>query len=278
MYVEAAFWRETHRNEQERMILRTASAMHPNWVFCRESAALAHGLYVSWSRLSKLHVAQNNAQRSGSTAQTLWHRVMDTVPEHVDGIRVTPLVQTAADCMRALPFGESLAVADSALRTLGEDRSSFVEAIHGFVLGKRGAQKAVAVARHANPLSESGGESIARSIVLQEGFELPRLQVELPNLSNPDWPYRTDMLWRGTRRWPVDGELDGYEKYKNSAMTQGRELDELLFRQRIRDSRASLEGVTVMRFEFSDLTHPERFVALLERFGIPRSEKPVRLP
>ena len=32
-----------------------------------------------------------------------------------------------------------------------------------------------------------------------------------------------------------------------------------------------------MRLEFSGLTHPERFVALLERFGIPGSEKPVRL-
>lgn len=148
------------------------------------------------------------------------------------------MVQTAADCMRALPFGESLAVADSALRTLCEDRSSFVEPIHGFVFDKRGAQIAVAVAKRANPSSESGGESIARSIVLQEGIELPRLQAGLPNPSNPDWPYRADMLWRGTRRWPV--------------------------------------GVTVMRHEFSGLTHPERFVALLERIGIPRSEKPVR--
>lgn len=271
MYVESSLWNELSQRDRCLLLLRSVSARNPTWVFCHASAALVHGLYISWKHLREVHVWQSKAQKRGCSAGVIRHTgPSPCYPVVIEGIPVTPRLITAADCMRTLPFGESLAVADSALRLEGIDSDAFLTRVEDVVRGRHGAGHARQAASHANPLSESGGESIARSIMIENGFMLPKLQVVIPNRFEPDHPYRVDFCWVLPNGRLVIAEFGGFEKYRNPRMTRGRSLEETLFRQKVRDSRLSIEGAAVIHFDFDDIKNPERLVRLLEAFHVPR--------
>lgn len=270
LYAESTTWDGLDRRKRELTILRSESARNPSWVFCHASAAFAHGLFVSWRHLGRLHISQTRGQRGSSTPITQRHgrRAEGTVS--IEGIRVTPLMETAADCMRCFDFTEGLAIADSAMALSHMGKADFVEAISSEAQGRRNGRKAIETSRYADSLSESGGESMARAVMIREGFLLPRLQVVVPNLLDPSHPYRVDFYWVLPDGRILVGEFDGYDKYRNANMTHRGDFEEALFRQRVRDSRISLKGATVMRFDFYDVTHPHRLVNILEKYGVPR--------
>ena len=51
MYARAAYWSGLSKPEKMLHVMRTAQSIHPDWVFCHESAAVAFGLPVSYERL-----------------------------------------------------------------------------------------------------------------------------------------------------------------------------------------------------------------------------------
>lgn len=122
----------------------------------------------------------------------------------------------------------------------------------------------------ANPLSENGGESYARAVMIEEGFQVPTLQVELPDPISPSGTYRVDFLWRLPDGSYVAGEFDGLRKYNDPRYRGGRSANEVLIAERERESHLNALGLPVMRFKFADVLDRRRFVRLLEQFGIPR--------
>lgn len=128
-----------------------------------QSAALHHGFEVVTRPLVP-HVSISRTQRRRETELAcVLHRTKAPPPEIV----TTPL-QTVLDCARHLPFGEALAIADSALRLKKVEAAALADAAHL----SRGAGRAAVlrVAASADARAESALESMLRARVIDAGF------------------------------------------------------------------------------------------------------------
>jgi len=100
---------------------------------------------------------------------------------------VTDPARTVLDCARRLPFGEGLAVADSALRHRHVDQEALMAAAET-ARGPRSDQ-CRRVAREANPLAANPLESMLRGIALDvPGLSVrPQAEIRLPGfIVHPD--------------------------------------------------------------------------------------------
>ena len=256
--------------EQARMKMRTLSWMHPSWVFCAQSAAVMHGLEVSFDAASKLCIA--TGCRSTHMGKMSVSRVFlkCDYPVVVDGVVATPFDQTICDCTRLMPFDQALAVADSALRLGGVTGSELIGIVSHEAFHKRGAAQARLVASLADGRSENGGESIARAHMYELGYAVPDLQVEVRDPIEPSRSYRFDYLWK-TRDGLVAGELDGFAKYTDAAMMGVRDTAQVIVDERRRESRihAAID-VRFLRFSYAEACDLRFFDELLSTYGIPR--------
>lgn len=184
------------------------------------------------------------------------------------GIRATSLERSAVDCLLSMGFGDGMAVADATLRRLGSRANTLGEVLEQLGAGRRGVKGARLTLAHADPRSESGGESIARARMIELGFVVPDLQVEFVDPLTGQGS-RVDFLWRLPDGSMVVGELDGQQKYVDPAMTRGRGAVELLSAERLRESRLT-RSARVVRFSFSDVCNATYFERLLESFRVPR--------
>lgn len=132
-------------------------------VLARQSAALHHGLEVVTRPLVP-HVLITRTQRRHKTdLACVLHRTKVPLPE----CATTPL-QTVIDCARHLPFGEALAIADSAVRLKKVDKVALADAADA----ARGTGRAAVlrIAAAADGAAESALESMLRARVLDAGF------------------------------------------------------------------------------------------------------------
>ena len=90
----------------------------------------------------------------------------------------------------------------------------------------KGYSHALATALWADPRAESGGESIARGRMLLLGYELPDLQVAVPNKIEGGF-YYGDFGWKRPNG-ELLGELDGRDKYTDPEMTDGKSAAEVM--------------------------------------------------
>jgi very-short-patch-repair endonuclease len=100
---------------------------------------------------------------------------------------VTGPVRTVLDCARRLPFGEGLAVADSALRHRHVEQGALVRAAE--VARGPGAGQCRRVAREATALAANPLESMLRAIALEVPGLLvhPQVEIRLPGFTvHPD--------------------------------------------------------------------------------------------
>lgn len=271
VYASSACWNGLSRFDQALYVLRTVQELHPDWVFCHESAAVAFGLSVSYSSLDVVHVATSRSRRNLSSTNVRWHVISGDEPVVVRGLRVTSLSRTVFDCMRTSGFEQALAVADSALRMSGKPSSWFVSRFKRLGSGHAHVADAVRTMYHADPLSESGGESIARAVMIRQGFALPELQVALPQPLHAGRFYRVDFLWTRLDGGRVLGEFDGMQKYEDAELLGGRSSLRALADERHREAQITLYGMPIVRFSYKDVMDQALFVKLLERYGVPRS-------
>lgn len=276
MYARASYWSELSKPERALHVLRTAQVMHPEWVFCHESAAVAFGLWVSYDRLDEVHVAMSRSSRNANSKSVRWHVVEDDEPVVVCGLRVTSLPRTVFDCMRTACFEQTLAVADSALRVSGRTTGSFVSYFGDVGGNLAGKAHAIRTMRYADARSESGGESIARATMIRQGFALPELQVALPQPLNPKRSFRIDFLWTRLDGGRVIGEFDGMRKYEDETMLGGRSSLRALADEQHREAQLTLYGMPIVRFSYKDVANTACFTRLLDRYGIPRSDEVAR--
>ena len=270
LYASSAYWDSLSKWQRAEHLVQGVAKLHPSWLFCGPSAALIYGLPISLWHLDVVHVVSHKS--SGGKRVRYHRRLGSHIPSgrYVKGVHVTSFEETVVDCLLTLDFKEGLAIADAALARLccaREQLLSLVERLGGGRPGIRGALECV---RWADARSESGGESMARAVMIRHGFILPELQVTMGDPTRAGQSWRCDYLWRLADGTTVAGELDGLEKYVNPEMTKGRDAVRVMSDERIRESQLTLAVDRVLRFTYSDVAVEARLVRKLERFGIPR--------
>ena len=277
LYVDAAYWAALTLREQTMHVIRALARRHPSWVFAQLSAACVLGydyplslhdgsvtIVVTAKRSSRQHSAPPLHRLYVPPSQLQMHRV--------DGIVVTDPLRTVFDCGRAYPFRHALACADSALRA-GVNRSDMIDYCSTPRRGRR-QFRALAVARFADALSENGGESSARAVMILEGIMLPQLQRPFPDLDDPRTIYRSDFSWELPDGRIIVAEFDGSSKYVDPKMTRGRAVMEVVHRERRRQRALERAGVTaIVRLAWDDVTHPWKLVRKLTNAGVPRGPR-----
>lgn len=268
IFVRKQRWESLKPRARHLALLRSLAQKHPDWVFCGPSAAVVHGLAVSHSQLKQVHVARTGKAGHRETALVDWRYVRAVAPEVALGLRVTPIVDTVADCLRTSSLRDGLPVADSLLRNMGGDATWLAEKMDALCARRRGRGQAVATATLADGRAENGGESLARAIMYELGYRMPDLQVVITNTFDGTRP-RVDFYWELDGGLKVAGELDGREKYQNPAMLAGRSTVDALSDERLRESRITRD-THVMRFSYKDMCNEARFARLLDYYRIPR--------
>ena len=294
MFSRTAYWSTLSPTAQALHVLRGRSAQRPETVFCGLSSAVAYGLYVSYEDLRFVHtvgscrsaapLAREHAkpQKESSPNRYAYRLVRHqtrlntlrkgTLPIYsVEGVRVTDLRQTVLDAARCTSKPKALALADSAQRYYGMSKRSLLAYAQEHGHGLPGIATARWAFEHMNGLSENGGESIARGVMLCCGFAPPLLQVELPDIVERGHRHRVDFYWKLPDGTTVVGELDGHQKLEDPRLRNGRSVEWVLRDERTREAHLSARGIKIMRFTFQDVCNTKKFVELLTAYGIPRT-------
>lgn len=214
LFARAQYWGDLTSTQRHRHVLLGLGRLHPSWVACGISAAVAHELQVPYRLLDgKTHVTgcDKHAKTWGEIRVHKASREIE--PVMVGGIPVTSVPQTALDCARLVDARGGLAIADSALRACGMAREELVDYVEAHGRGLRGITLAREVASMADARSANGGESIARRVMHELGYVLPELQVCFADPMDPQRRYYADFVWPHAEGGLVIGELDGVEKY-----------------------------------------------------------------
>ncbi|WP_156144204.1 hypothetical protein [Sinomonas humi] len=119
---------------------------------------------------------------------------------------------------------------------------------------RRGVEAARAVVAAASRLSESPGET--RTLLVLRSLPLPA-PVQQFGVQVGAHTYRLDFAWPDLR---VGLEFDGLVKYTGAIPTS-----EILKRERERENALVDDGWVIVRITWSDLAHPLRIQAMLER-------------
>lgn len=168
------------------------------------------------------HVTVGRHRRGIPRAKAEVHWANLREDEVVD--RVTTPLRTVLDCARTLPFGEALAVADSALRLDLVGSSELLAA----AMSLRGAGRArvLRVARVADPRAASALESLLRAILILAGIGgfVPQLRIGADGFLA-----RVDL---GNLRLRIVLEADSFEHhgYRAALVNDCRRYDELVVR------------------------------------------------
>ena len=275
MYARVSWWGALRPDARALAVMRGLQALHPGWVFCGVSAALAHGADVSWDLLGKAHVVAPRGSWTVRSANIIWHEVgcgdgAEERPVERAGVRVTPLWRTVLDCLRWAGFRDGIVVADFAARSCPGGKEELAERIRSLAGRCRGVGRALEVLALADGRAESGGESIARAVMIEQGFMLPELQAWVPDPLRAGRWFRVDFLWVRADGRVIVGECDGRRKLLDPAMTGGRSPRQVLLDQRSREGLITAYDVSVVRFTYEEAAGVRELVRKLELFGVPR--------
>lgn len=123
-----------------------------------------------------------------------------------------------------------------------------------------------------DPLSENGGESLARAVMVEEGFPVPQLQRVFTNPENPREWYRVDFAWQFPGGYAVVAEYDGTAKYSDPVMTSRRSIQAVVNQQNDRERKLYEWGVNrIVRLSYDDVVQRWPLVDKLTGAGLPRN-------
>lgn len=271
VYEEPSFWSKLKPPERTLRVVRTVAALHPEWVFCQTSAAVAYGLEVSQPDPGVVHIVTTPRAHSRSSPHVVRHAMSGFDVCRANGVRVVDPQSCVEGCMRTLDLPHGLAVADSYLRLGNFDQMDLI-AMADEVTYRQERRVALRTAELADPRAENGGESMARGTMIDLGYQIPELQVGIENPLDRWHSFRVDFMWRHGLEHPVIGELDGLGKYEDQEMLAGSTSVRAFSNERIRESRLTISDARVMRFRFEDVLDRRGFVRLLDAFGVPKAE------
>ena len=277
VFVRRETWHGLTPTDRTLWLMRAVARAHPAWRFCGASAAVAYGLPVTWNLLTHVFVDAPRASGDRTAAGISWHHVQDEGGAAA-GLRVTSLWRTVFDCLTTFPAADALAVADRALRLSGSSARQLAEHLRVVRRGCRGVRRAVGIAALADGRAESGGESVARLVMHELGFEAPELQVWIEDPVEPGKWFRVDFLWMLPDGSIVIGELDGRQKTERPDLMGGRSAVRVLQDERLREAHLTALRPAIVRFDYETARDPARLGPLLERYGVPRRTREPELP
>lgn len=204
-------WKGLNRAQRHVEIVRTLALAHPDWTFCSFSAACLLGLEVSWRHLNVAHVCSATKPSARPGARIQRHQIEPAGAVNQAGISITPPIQTVTDCLLQTGFADGMPIADSAISKLGLTREQLMGAVEKRAGARNGraVRTALTTLQYADARAESGGESVARAVMIETGFAPDRLQYELTDPFDSTESMRTDFAWERQARELTLGELDG---------------------------------------------------------------------
>lgn len=275
MYARSSYWGELDCQQRTLHILAALAIKHPDWVFAGTSAAVVHGMEVGESDAERLCLATSKKAHTRTRDSCTRIIVSHDTPVTRNDITVTSFSRTVYDCLRMLPFPAALAIADSALRGKGIGKDRLARNVVASCGSRKGIERVLSIIALADGRAENGGESKVRASIISCGFVSPTLQYEVTDPLDEAKGYRVDFAWELPDGSLVFGELDGKEKYTNPQMTGGVPTEDLLLKERRRESRITLANtpIRVMRFSFAEACDQAYFARLLDAYGVPRADE-----
>ena len=187
-----------------------------------------------------------------------------------DGVAVTDLPRTIAELGVRSSFERAVAAIDWAIRVrrrAGEPATTVddIRAVADSLSLVRGRARLERALAFADGRAESPGESWARVLVHELGFEAPDLQHEYRLLDGH--VFRTDFRWASIR---CAGEFDGLTKYRAAELRGGRTAEQVVIEEKEREDAVRSTGDGMLRCVWADLRDPRRLRQVLEVAGVPR--------
>lgn len=273
MFVRPEYLTQLSARARTLHTVKALAALHPDWTFCFSTAALLHGLQVSNKLLQPIDIAiEPTGNRRRASGIAACHVVPHQEALLVAGVRATALLQTLLDCACAYPFAYGLAIVDSALHWKLTTKEEVTEFFLQRGKGRHGIETARKVVAYCDGRSDNGGESIARAMIIELGFAVPELQVEIYDPMEPSVPKVADYYWRRPDGHEIIGELDGMGKYQGVLSHQNSDASDIVqafSRERIRESHLNLTGATVIRFTIAQAQDEDYMLKLLSAAGVP---------
>ncbi|MBT1170731.1 CTP synthase [Bifidobacterium sp. SO4] len=269
VFVDAQYWNTLNGTEQACHLARCLAERYPSWVFAGPTAAALYGFDHQWSiHRSGLYLA--SSVRSRSSSNGVHHIFMPSIPLcETQGVKVTSVSRTLVDCALILPFANALPIFDSAFRRgscAADGLRSLCAELH------RDTSAADRVLQYVDPLSENGGESLARAVMIEEDFPVPQLQRVFANPRNSREWYRVDFAWQFPGGYTVVAEYDGMAKYSDPAMTGRRSIQAVVNQQNDRERKLYEWGVNrIVRLSYDDVVQRWPLVDKLTGAGLPRN-------
>ena len=211
LFARKTRWDELNRAQRHCEIIRALAIIHPDWTFCSFSAACLLGLEVSWRHLNVAHVCSSTKPSARPGAHIQRHQIEPAGAIRLSSTSVTPPIKTVTDCLLQTGFADGMPIADSAISKLGLTREQLMGAVEKRAGARNGraVRTALTTLQYADARAESGGESVARAVMIETGFAPDQLQYELTDPFDSTESMRTDFAWERQARELTLGELDG---------------------------------------------------------------------
>ncbi len=261
----------TDRERHEVLVRTTIQGLRLPAVVSHTSAAVLLGIPLWSTHLGIVHVTRARAANGGRSGSLLCHTA--TLSQNditvIDGIQVTSAARTIADLARMLTFDQAIVAADGALYQKLTTREKLMKAAEEMA-GVPGSRSALHVARFADGLSESAGESLSRVMMRRTAIPEPVLQPKVLN-HNGKFIGRTDFAWRDGR---LLGEFDGKVKY-GRLLKEGQDPGEVVYNEKLREDALRDTGARVVRWVWAELNEPDRLAEKIRRAiaGVVRAEQ-----
>ncbi|AFR27081.1 type IV toxin-antitoxin system AbiEi family antitoxin domain-containing protein [Arthrobacter sp. Rue61a] len=281
-YVRSAYWAEL--NNRQRHGLQAAALVNTTRtapIFNLQTAALLWGLGVVGV---PKHLCTVTADPTGGRSKHGIRRsfgACDTGVVQLGAFRVTDKVRTTMELAAALNFAEALAIVDSSRRTQrwgdalevddwNKDRAwgppsdvdELGDAVSAFTSQSR-KRRAGTILELSTDKSESVGESMSRAQMILLNFPTPSLQ--------GSFTLRTGRTARTDFWWPeldLVGEFDGYGKYLRNKLRGNQTIQQAVMAEKARENGLRALGLTVIRWDWSDMMNPRMFARILNDGGL----------
>ncbi|MCH9275982.1 CTP synthase [Bifidobacterium amazonense] len=302
MYARVVYWDSLNPAERSRHVIRSLHEQYPHRVFAGLSAAAIMQLEYPWSLHDggMVFIATRQSSNAGRAYGKLRRISMTDVPVCevgcllLDGeygragmdvvvsddvgamvpanriiciIPVTSPARTLVDCGLRYEFAQALPMVDSALRRQLVTKREIAAACDGV---RADCVRVRRLLHYADPLSENGGESWCRAVIIELGFVAPRLQHEFVD-PETGFRCRVDFVWFLPDGRIVVLEYDGMRKYVDPTMTGGRDVRAVVQKERLRQDTLVHNHVTmVIRTDYVEVMRRTPLRVKLTDAGIPQ--------
>lgn len=264
-FVETAVWCALDEGDRERLeVAAFHEANQGRFIASHTSAAALWEVPRISDHDGLVHSLASAASGTRTEHGVRRHAVADLELHvvQIHGIPCTSLERTIVDLALTGPFADAVVAADWALQT--HTSRDALMAVLDELAPTYHRKRAARVVEFADPRSGSVGESFSRALIDDHGFPAPVLQQRFDDASG--------LIGFVDFYWPdfaLIGEFDGLVKYRDPAMTQGRDASDVVIAEKVREDRLRAIGNRCSRWTWSTLRRRGELAAQLRRAGLP---------